>query len=81
MEVLRPCRHLQDQNIESYNLFGGMKLGGNLPPGHDALLFSISGTGSFICLVTDTRLDLTKTFIYPVMDQGGGGYSAPAQGS
>ena len=31
-----------------------MKLGGNLPLGHDALLFSISGTGSFLCPVTDT---------------------------
>ena len=28
-----------------------MNLGGNLPPGHDALLFSIRGTGSFICPV------------------------------
>ena len=26
----------------------------NLPPGHDALLFSISGTGPFICPGTDT---------------------------
>ena len=33
-----------------------MKLGGNLPPGHDALLFSISGTGSFICPVAQTQL-------------------------
>ena len=28
-----------------------MKLGGNLPPGHNTLLFSISGTWSFICLL------------------------------
>ena len=35
-----------------------MKLGGNRPPGHDALLFSISGTGSFICSVRQTRLDI-----------------------
>ena len=27
-----------------------MKLGGNLPPGHDALLFPISGVGSYINL-------------------------------
>ena len=29
-----------------------MKLGGNRPPGDNPLLFSISGTGSFICPVT-----------------------------
>ena len=29
-----------------------MKLGGNLPLGHDALLFLIGGMGSFICPVT-----------------------------
>ena len=33
-----------------------MKLGGNLPPEHDALLFSISGTGSFIWPVAQRRL-------------------------
>ena len=53
-----PCRHLkpfQGENIQSYNLFSlvmmtiwWMKLGGNLPLGHDALLFPIRGTGSFI---------------------------------
>ena len=32
-----------------------MKLGGNLTPGHDALLLSISGTGSFIYPVPQTR--------------------------
>ena len=44
--------------IQSYNLFSPvmmitwwMKLGGNLPSGHDALLFLISGTGSFLCSV------------------------------
>ena len=40
-----------------------MKLGGNLPPGHDVLLFSISGTGSFICPVTQTRLDIPRPLI------------------
>ena len=30
---------------------------GNPPPGHDALLFSISGTG---CLVAQTRLDIPR---------------------
>ena len=37
-----------------------MKLGGNRPPGYDALLFSISGTGSFICPVTQTWLDIPR---------------------
>ena len=32
-----------------------LKLGGNLSPEHDALLFSISGTGSFICPVAQTQ--------------------------
>ena len=34
------------------------KLGGNLPSGHDALLFSISDTGSFIYPVAQTWLDI-----------------------
>ena len=42
-----------------------MKLGGSLPLGHDALLFSKSGTGSFICPYTAGQ---TKAFIYPVMN-------------
>ena len=57
--------HLQGKNIQSYNLFSLvimitwlMKLGGNLPLGHDALLFLKSGHGSFICPVTQTRLDI-----------------------
>ena len=37
-----------------------MKLGGSLLPGHATLLFSISGTGSFICPVTQTRLDIPR---------------------
>ena len=32
----------------------------NLPPGHDALLFSISNTGSFICPVAQTRLGIPR---------------------
>ena len=36
------------------------KLGGNLPPRHDALLFSASGTGSFIWQVAPTRLDTSR---------------------
>ena len=48
-----------------------MKLG-NLPSGHDALLFSIGGTGSCICQVmhTDTA-GHTETFHCPVMDHMG----------
>ena len=56
-----------------------MKLGGNLPPGHDALLFSVSGTGSVICPVAQTRLDMPR----PLFTQSwttGGSQSAPAQG-
>ena len=61
-----------------------MKQRGNLPPGHDALLFSISDTGYFICPVTQTRLDIprplpshtdttghTKALDYPVTDTAG----------
>ena len=58
-----------------------MKLEGNLPPRHDTLLFSISGMGSFICPVAQTRLGIyTKAFIYPVMDHWGESRSAPARG-
>ena len=35
---------------------------GNPPPGHDALLFSISGTG---CLVAQTRLDIYQGLYLP----------------
>ena len=35
-----------------------MKLAENLPPRHDALLFSIRITGSFICPVTQAQLDM-----------------------
>ena len=52
----------------SHNLFSPvmiitwwMKLGGNLPPGHDALLFSISGMVSCICRVTQTRTDIPRS--------------------
>ena len=75
----------------SHNLFSPammitwwMKQRGNLPPGHDALLFSVSDTGSFICPVTQTRLDIprplpshtdtaghTKALDYPVTDTAG----------
>ena len=45
-----------------------MKLGGNLPLRNDTLLFSISGTGHFICPVAQTRWDIyTKAFMYPVI--------------
>ena len=54
----------------SHNLFSPvmiitwwMKLGGNRPPGDNPLLFSISGTGSFICPITQTRLDIPRPLI------------------
>ena len=48
-----------------------MKLGGNLGLGHDALLFSICGTGSFMCPVAQTCLGIAiKVVIYPVIDHG-----------
>ena len=50
-----------------------MELGGNLPSEHDALLFSISGTGSFIMASRTDTAGHTKAFDYPVMDHGGGG--------
>ena len=37
----------------------------NLPPGHDVLLFSTSGTASFICPVAQTHLDITRPLITP----------------
>ena len=40
-----------------------MKLGGNLPLGHDALLFSTSGMGSLICSLAQTRLDIPMPLI------------------
>ena len=48
-----------------------MKLGGNRPPGDNPLLFSISGTGSFICPVAQTRLDIPKPLNYPLMGHWG----------
>ena len=35
----------------------------HLPPAHDALLLSISGTGCFICPVAQTRLDIPRPLI------------------
>ena len=62
--------HLQGENIRLYNLFSPvmmitwwMKLGGNWPHGDNPLLFSISGTGSFICPVTQTRLDIPRPLL------------------
>ena len=53
-----PCRHLRpssgrEHTIVTYSVRWRwwMKLGGNRPPGDNPLLFSISGTGSFICPV------------------------------
>ena len=46
--------------------------------GHDALLFSTSGTRSFICPVSQSRLDMPT----PLLSHGslGESQSAPAQG-
>ena len=41
--------------------FYWMKLGGNPPPGHNALLFSTSGTESFICPVFTDKGRQTKS--------------------
>ena len=43
----------------------GTKLVGSLPPGHDVLLFSTSGTGSFIYPVAQTQLDIQWHLIIP----------------
>ena len=61
MKVLRPLGiegHIQGENRHIYVLQSGdddylmnETTGGNLPPGHDALLFSINDTRSFICPV------------------------------
>ena len=37
-----------------------MKLGGNLTPGYDALLFSTGGTGSIIWPAAQARLDIPR---------------------
>ena len=86
--LVGPQGHLQGQNIESCNLFSPVmmitwwrKLGGNLPRGHDTLLYSISGTGSFICPVAQTRLDIPRPVFTQSWSTGGGGsQSAPAKG-
>ena len=57
-----------------------MKLRGNLPPGHDALLFSINGTGYFYMPSHTDMARHTKAFIYLVMDHWGESQSALAQG-
>ena len=53
---------------------GWMKLRGNLPPGHDALPFPISGTGSLICLVAQTLLNIPRP-LFRVMNHCWGGES------
>ena len=45
-------------------------IGGDLPPGHDALLFSISGTGSFICPAPQSRLDIPRRLIVDLYNHG-----------
>ena len=57
-----------------------MKLGGNLPLGHNALFFLITGTGSRICPVAQTRWTY-QGFWFPIHGPlGGESQSAPAQG-
>ena len=69
-----PCRHLRHL---SQNLFSAvmmitwrMKLAGNLPPGHDALLFDEWHGIFYMPSRTDTARH-TKAFVYPVMDHWG----------
>ena len=45
--------------------------GGNRPPGDNPLLFSISGTGSFICPVAQARLDIPRPLITQSRSTGG----------
>ena len=48
-----------------------MKPGGNRPPGDNPLLFSISGTGSFICPVAQAQLDIPRPLITQSQSTGG----------
>ena len=48
-----------------------MKLGGNRPPGDNPLLFAISGTGSFISPVAQTRLDIPRPLLTQSRSTGG----------
>ena len=48
-----------------------MKPGGNRPAGDNPLLFSISGTGSFICPVAQARLDIPGPLITQPRSTGG----------
>ena len=48
-----------------------MKRGGNRPPGDNPLLFSISGTGSYICPVAQARLDIPRSLITQSRSTGG----------
>ena len=48
-----------------------MKPGGNRPPGDNPLFLSISGTGSFICPVAESRLDIPRPLITESPSPGG----------
>ena len=67
MEVLRPVDIMtssgREHTVVTYSVRWWMKLGGNLPPCHDVLLFSISGMGYVICPVAPTRLDIPRLLI------------------
>ena len=73
VEVLRPIGisgHLQGENIQSYNLFSPvmmiiwwMKLGRDLPPGPNALLFSITH-GIFYIIMSSRTATVTLRIVY-----------------
>ena len=71
-----PCRHLRpssgwDHRV-IYITYSIQWVEMSLPPGHDALLFSISGTRSCVCPVAQTRLDIPKPLITQSWTTGGG---------
>ena len=61
MGGLRPVGiqgHLHGENIQSYNLFSPVMIPDSPDsPGDNPLLFSISGTGCFICPVAESEIE------------------------
>ena len=74
-----PCRHLRPSSGREILIRSGdddylmnETVGGSLPPTHDALLFSLGGTGSSINMPSRTNtVGPTKAFDYPVMGHWG----------
>ena len=78
-----PCRHLRPPSGREHTVvlliqsgdddYLMIELGGNLPQGHDARLFSICGTGSCIdvCPVAQTRLDIPRPLFTQSWTTGG----------